>query len=457
MRVLITGITSFLGLYTAKLLLQEGHEVIGAVRPGSRRAQELDAHGISAYPTYRTVHLDLSALPEAELGEAHYAEVLGLDGAADPARSAESAGHSGTAATMQVAAASAHSSEPAGHSGTAAAIQAVAAPAHSSEPAGHSGAAPAATAPQKATRLPSSALADDAAPLIDAWIHFAWDGVGSAGRSDTNIQIENIQNAKKAYLYAKLLGARKFLFAGSQAEYGVGNHRVPMPVSPYGKAKLSFGRWATEQSLLSEIYDDAPMQFIHMRIYSVYGSGDHETSLVNTVLRAALRHEAITLGPCEQRWNYLEVHDLARAIRILLRSEDTRTGIYDIAGSDSRQLKKYVIAMNTIAARFAANAGTTEDGDATNAAGAPHATTADGQNTGDAAGAPHAATADGQTTGTAAGAAPAGAELRFGTRANNAEGAANMSPEILKLQRLGFHQEISFEAGIGMLLKTMKV
>lgn len=411
MRVFITGVTSFLGLYTAKLLLQEGHEVIGAVRPGSRRAQELDAHGISAYPTYRTVHLDLSELPEAELGETHYAEVLGLDQApATPDRSAEPAGHSGTAAAMQAA---------------------VAVPARSS--------APAVTAPPSATHLPLPALADDAAPLIDAWIHFAWDGVGSAGRSDTNIQIENIQNAKKAYLYAKLLGARKFLFAGSQAEYGRGNHRVPLPVSPYGKAKLSFGRWATEQSLLSEIYDDAPMQFIHMRIYSVYGSGDHETSLVNTVLRAALRHEAIILGPCEQRWNYLEVHDLARAIRILLSSEDTRTGIYDIAGSDSRMLKKYVIAMNAIAARFAANADTTADGDATTAAGATQAVTAGGQ-----------------TTDTAAGASLTGAELRFGTRANNAEGAANMSPEILKLQRLGFHQEISFEAGIGMLLKTMK-
>lgn len=391
MRVLITGITSFLGLYTAKLLLQEGHEVIGAVRPGSRRTLELDAHGISAYPTYRTVHLDLSELPEAELGEAHYAEVLGLN--ATPA-----------------------------------------APSHS--------AAPVVAAQQTATCLPSPALADDTAPLIDAWVHFAWDGVGSAGRSDTNMQIENIQNAKKAYLYAKLLGARKFLFAGSQAEYGSGNHRVPMPVSPYGKAKLSFGRWATEQSLLSELYDDAPMQFIHMRIYSVYGSGDHETSLVNTVLRAALRHEAITLGPCEQRWNYLEVHDLARAIRILLRSEDTRTGIYDIAGSDSRLLKKYVIAMNAIAARFAANAGTAADGGATTAAGAVHAANAD--------------TAPGNSATTTATAAPTGAELRFGTRANNAEGAANMSPEILKLQRLGFHQEISFEAGIGMLLKAMR-
>ena len=411
MRVFITGVTSFLGLYTAKLLLQEGHEVIGAVRPGSRRAQELDAHGISAYPTYRTVHLDLSELPEAELGETHYAEVLGLDQApATSDRSAEPAGHSGTAAAM---------------------LAAVAVPARSS--------APAVTAPLSASHLPLPALADDPAPLIDAWIHFAWDGVGSAGRSDTNIQIENIQNAKKAYLYAKLLGARKFLFAGSQAEYGRGNHRVPLPVSPYGKAKLSFGRWATEQSLLSEIYDDAPMQFIHMRIYSVYGSGDHETSLVNTVLRAALRHEAITLGPCEQRWNYLEVHDLARAIRILLSSEDTRTGIYDIAGSDSRMLKKYVIAMNAIAARFAANADTTPGCSATTATGAIRAVTAGGQ-----------------TTDTAAGVSSTGAELRFGTRANNAEGAANMSPEILKLQRLGFHQEISFEAGIGMLLKTMK-
>ncbi len=427
MRVLITGITSFLGLYTAKLLLQEGHEVIGAVRPGSRRAQELDAHGISAYPTYRTVHLDLSALPEAELGETYYAEVLGLDQAsATLDRNVEPAGHSGTAAGLQITEVAAGISKPAGHSETVAAMQAaVAVPARSSAPA--------------ATHLPLPALADDPASLIDAWIHFAWDGVGSAGRSDTNIQIENIQNAKKAYLYAKLLGARKFLFAGSQAEYGIGNHRVPMPVSPYGKAKLAFGRWATEQSLLSELYDDAPMQFIHMRIYSVYGNGDHETSLVNTVLRAALRHEAITLGPCEQRWNYLEVHDLARAICILLRSEDTRTGIYDIAGSDSRMLKKYVIAMNAIAARFAAHADMAADDVTTIAAGATQAVTAGGQ-----------------TTDTAAGVTPTGAELRFGTRANNAEGAANMSPEILKLQRLGFHQEISFEAGIGMLLKTMR-
>lgn len=374
MRVLITGITSFLGLYTAKLLLQEGHTVIGAVRPGSRRVQELASCGITAYPSYRTISLDLNELPEAELGEAHYDAVL-REAQDDDAWSPIDDVGPRDAAPDQWPSARISESTPA---------------------------------------VEAAAVMRESVPLLDAWIHFAWDGVGSAGRSDVNIQIENIENAKKAYLYAKLLGARKFLFAGSQAEYGRGNHRTPLPVSAYGKAKLAFGRWATEQSLLSELYDERPMQFIHMRIYSVYGKGDHETSLVNSVLKAALHHEAMTLGPCTQRWNYLEVHDLARAVRILLESEDTRTDIYDIAGSDSRTLKSYVLAMHRMARHHIVGADTT------------------------------------------AGTQAIGADLQFGTRANNAEGAADMAPNILKIQRLGFHQEISFEAGIGMLLREME-
>lgn len=379
MRVLITGITSFLGLYTARLLLQEGHTVIGAVRPGSRRVQELASYGITAYPRYRTISLDLNELPEVELGEEYYKEVLDRTRTED---FTETVGASIPDISADPVSSAVFPGTPTGRGERKNSTEAVQA------------------------AVPSS--------LLDAWIHFAWDGVGSAGRSDVNLQIENIENAKKAYLYAKLLGARKFLFAGSQAEYGRGNHRTPLPVSAYGKAKLAFGRWATEQSLLSELYDEKPMQFIHMRIYSVYGKGDHETSLVNSVLKAALHHETMTLGPCTQRWNYLEVHDLARAVRILLESEDTRTDIYDIAGSDSRTLKSYVLAMHRMAVHHIAGEDTTARTQAI------------------------------------------GAELQFGTRANNAEGAADMSPNLLKIQRLGFHQEISFEAGIGMLLREME-
>ena len=321
MRVLITGVTSFLGVYTAKQLLSEGYEVIGAVRPDSKNQDVLEERGITEEPKYQTVYMDFDQLPEAELGEEHFVEFLERN--------------------------------------------------------------------------------ENDEPIIDAWVHFAWDGIGSAGRENTDIQIQNIENAKKAYIMAKVLGAQKFIFAGSQAEYGDGNHRSPRPISPYGKAKRAFGRWATEQSLLSQMYDERPMQFLHTRIFSVYGDGDHKTSLVNTVLKGSLKGTPVVLGPCAQRWNYLEVRDCARAISILLQSDETRTDVYDIAGSDSRMLKKFVQEMNEIAG--------------------------------------------------------GGAELEFGTRSNNAEGAANMSPEILKLQRLGFHQEISFEAGIGELVKKKRM
>lgn len=321
MKVLITGVTSFLGVYTALQLLEKDYEVIGAVRPDSKNEEVLDKRGITGNPHYKTVYMDFDKLPEPELGEEHFAELVER--------------------TM------------------------------------------------------------DEAPVIDAWIHFAWDGIGSAGRENTDIQIQNIENAKKAYIMAKVLGAKKFIFAGSQAEYGDGNHRTPRPVSPYGKAKRAFGRWATEQSLLAQMYDENPMQFIHMRIFSVYGDGDHKTSLVNTVLKGSIKGTPVVLGPCVQRWNYLEVRDCARAICILLESKETRTDVYDIAGDDSRVLRKYVQAMNEIAG--------------------------------------------------------GGAELEFGTRANNAEGAASMAPEILKIQRLGFHQEISFEEGIGELVAKKRL
>ena len=41
MRILISGITSFLGISTGKALLKEGHEVYGILRPESRNKERL--------------------------------------------------------------------------------------------------------------------------------------------------------------------------------------------------------------------------------------------------------------------------------------------------------------------------------------------------------------------------------------------------------------------------------
>lgn len=179
------------------------------------------------------------------------------------------------------------------------------------------------------------------------FLHMAWDGVGSAGRSNVSIQKKNVENSLKAVKAAEMLSCRRFVFSGSQAEYGI--HREAMteeteciPVSEYGKAKLEFGRKAAEICLKTD------MEYVHCRIFSVYGPGDHPWSLVNTCLKTFEESGHMQLGECTQKWNFLYIEDMAEAIVALLTEKKSIRGIYNIAGSDTRVLREFVEEMYKI-------------------------------------------------------------------------------------------------------------
>ncbi|PNV62559.1 NAD(P)-dependent oxidoreductase [Clostridium sp. chh4-2] len=176
----------------------------------------------------------------------------------------------------------------------------------------------------------------------DIFLHFGWDGIGSAGRNDPEIQKKNLEHSMQAVKTAQELGCGRFLFSGSQAEYGI--HRDAMtetsscsPVSEYGKAKLEFGRRA-----MAEL-EGAQMDFIHARIFSVYGPGDHPWSLVNTALSTFLSGGHMELGECTQKWNFLYIEDMAGAvISLALGLAPRQSGVYNIAGNDTRILREFV-------------------------------------------------------------------------------------------------------------------
>ena len=88
-------------------------------------------------------------------------------------------------------------------------------------------------------------------PVADAWIHMGWDGSGSENRKKRDVQQSNVVQSVKAVHAANAIGCKKFLFTGSQAEYGVCNTVIkeenPLnPVSEYGIAKVEFGQQAEE-------------------------------------------------------------------------------------------------------------------------------------------------------------------------------------------------------------------
>ena len=292
---------------------------------------------------------------------------------------------------------------------------------------------------------------------LDAIIHFAWDGVGSKGRENPEIQEQNLLMSKGFYQWGLQNGVKYFLFAGSQAEYGRGTRENPEPVSAYGKAKLSFSRYglsggrAVEDSAFSEqcfrSFDDTeeteqekakkaeqkaeqkteqkaeqkaeqeaeqkaehkaeqenPMKFLDLRIFSVYGVGDHETTLVHTLVQAVLAGQSMDLSPCSQMWNFMEARDLARAIAFLLEG-GFGSGTYDLCSQNSRPLKDYVLEIESLGKAFLEKK-------------------------------------EGKTLRTSS------SLLRFGERASNAEGPVDLKPSIKDLYDRGFQEKISFSQGI---------
>ena len=199
-------------------------------------------------------------------------------------------------------------------------------------------------------------------PHMHACIDFAWAGVGVSGRMDSSIQEANLRMSLSLLTNAGLLGCRRFLFAGSQAEYGVTLEKLmadkckyePItedyecdPVSEYGKAKLQMLHDATTLANLQM----PNMEYIHMRYFSVYGAGDHATSLTDTCIRGFMQDMHVNLGPCQQMWNYLYIDDAARATADLLECEfcfesDINSHVVNIAADHSRRLCEYVEAIH---------------------------------------------------------------------------------------------------------------
>lgn len=242
---------------------------------------------------------------------------------------------------------------------------------------------------------------DQYVQTADVFVHLGWDGIGSAGRSDSSIQKKNIRNSLNALEVAKGLGCARFVFAGSQAEYGqhheiITEETVCKPISEYGKAKLCFGEQAQKFCF------DSKMEYIHLRIFSVYGMGDHPWSLVNSCVKSFQNGACLNMGECTQKWNFLHINDMSEIFkRIVLCKDPINSGYYNIGSYDTRVLKEFVEVIYALSEKKGSYV--------------------------------------------------------FGERAANAEGSASLMPDISKVtKRFSWKPQVCFEEGISELLKMEK-
>ncbi|WP_315576777.1 NAD(P)-dependent oxidoreductase [Oribacterium parvum] len=275
MRILISGITSFLGISTGKALLKKGHEVYGILRPESRNKERLKGEkGMQLL----SLNMESFLLWEKENGiEAEYTNSTTEGGITTESNSTTERGIT----TENNSTTDRHAID-------------------------------------NSLSLPSLARLH-----FDVVLHFAWDGVGSLGRSDIATQEKNLCMSKAFFSWAKAHGVKRFFFAGSQAEMGKGSREEPLPASPYGEKKLAFSEYGLK--------NHGDMEFIDLRIYSIYGKGDHERSLVKTLVRNTLRGMETELGSGNKIWNFMAEEDFGRALAFLTdldvptRKEESRS------------------------------------------------------------------------------------------------------------------------------------
>ena len=175
---------------------------------------------------------------------------------------------------------------------------------------------------------------------IDCFYHIGWAYTDIESRTSSEKQIRNIQYTLDAVKLAKKLGCKKFIGAGSQAEYGL--KEIPLngytncdPITAYGIAKYSAGKLAR---ILAE---EMNLNFNWVRILSVYGRNDRENTLLSSFIKKCTNNEPFPLSSCTQIWDYLHEKDAGRAF-LLIGEKGITNRFYSLGSGIGLPLRDYL-------------------------------------------------------------------------------------------------------------------
>lgn len=175
----------------------------------------------------------------------------------------------------------------------------------------------------------------------DIFYHIAWGATGPKRNENIMEQCNNIRFTIQALHAAHELKCHKFIGAGSQAEFGLLDiERITPdspanPIQPYGIAKYAAGKLVRAEA------EKLNMSCLWVRIFSVYGKFDKDSSMISTAIRKILAGERPSFTPAEQKWDYLYSEDAGRAF-YLIGKKASGNKVYCLGSGERRPLYEYI-------------------------------------------------------------------------------------------------------------------
>jgi UDP-glucose 4-epimerase len=176
--------------------------------------------------------------------------------------------------------------------------------------------------------------------LIDTIIHGAWIGVQSIEREDWSLQAKNIQFLFDLLAVAKDAAIKKFIFLGSQAEYGningiVSEDMVCDPLNAYGSVKLAC------LEILKTFSKSNNIKWVWLRLFSLFGEKEDDTWLFPSLIKKFKNESEMDFTLGEQMYGYLYVKDFAMIIDKIVKLE-IQSGIYNVSSEVTKSIRKLV-------------------------------------------------------------------------------------------------------------------
>lgn len=175
---------------------------------------------------------------------------------------------------------------------------------------------------------------------FDTIIHGAWIGVESSTRDDWDEQSKNIPFLVSLLDVAKAVGVKKFIFLGSQAEYGnidgkISEDQKTNALNAYGSIKLAC------LEIVKTFCETNEINWIWLRLFSLFGDKENKNWLIPSLVESMLTTKQMDFTLGEQKYAYLYVKDFALILNKII-TMPVESGVYNISSNQTRTIKSFV-------------------------------------------------------------------------------------------------------------------
>lgn len=175
---------------------------------------------------------------------------------------------------------------------------------------------------------------------VDVLYHLAWSGVSSDEKNDPNKQFVNIGMTYKVLEFAKKNNVKKIIIPGSMSEFSkysepVTGHEEDAPSDLYAATKVAIRKIAYQYAEKNDL------DLNWLLITSVYSEERNDGNLITSCIKALKRHETFECTKLEQKWDYIHISDLIKAL-YLVGEKGEKSVIYPIGSGEAHELSHYI-------------------------------------------------------------------------------------------------------------------